>query len=317
MDDGTRRANHTGERQQCGRKMVKEQRTHSDDTADFHVPLRWAKSDIEQRFGFRGQRFTRVNNFLSFLGGMVFTIVFYGTLTLPAFRATHFEQMFTQRGPVPYFISLLSFWSISILGIKFFKVRLQKKALLFDVVPGDHDFVLSPDSANDVIERIYKTTDDPQQFVLFNRLLVALGNLKNLGRIGDVDDILRSQAEHEEASMETSYSLLRGFVWAIPVLGFIGTVIGLSQAVGGFGQVLGNASDISEISSSLKSVTAGLATAFETTLEALVAALIIQLLITFLKKSEEEFLEACADYCLRRVVSRLRIMPYEQRVDKT
>lgn len=38
--------------------------------------------------------------------------------------------------------------------------------------------------------------------------------------------------------METSYALVQGFVWAIPVLGFIGTVVGLSQAIGGFTAVL-------------------------------------------------------------------------------
>ena len=112
--------------------------------------------------------------------------------------------------------------------------------------------------------------------------------------------------------METSYSLLRGFIWAIPVLGFIGTVMGLSQAIGGFGKVLGNSSDMSQITSSLKLVTAGLATAFETPLEALVAALVIQMLFTFLKKSEEEFLDQCAEYCHRHVVNRLRIMPFHQ-----
>ena len=31
--------------------------------------------------------------------------------------------------------------------------------------------------------------------------------------------------------METSYSVINSFVWAIPVLGFIGTVLGLSQAI--------------------------------------------------------------------------------------
>ena len=112
--------------------------------------------------------------------------------------------------------------------------------------------------------------------------------------------------------METSYSLLRGFIWAIPVLGFIGTVLGLSQAIGGFGEVLGTNNDMSQITSSLKIVTSGLATAFETTLEALVAALAIQLLFTFLKKHEEEFLDDCAEYCHRHVVNRLRIMPYQQ-----
>jgi hypothetical protein len=58
-------------------------------------------------------------------------------------------------------------------------------------------------------------------------------------------------------------------------------------------------------------VTAGLATAFETTLVALVAALFIQLALTGLKKSEEEFLDECGEYCLRHVVGRLRILPFD------
>ena len=52
--------------------------------------------------------------------------------------------------------------------------------------------------------------------------------------------------------------------------------------------------------------------AFETTLQALVAALVIQLLITFLRKSEEEFLDESMDYCLRFVVGRLRILAGDQ-----
>ena len=105
-----------------------------------------------------------------------------------------------------------------------------------------------------------------------------------------MDEILRSQAEHDESSMETSYSLLRGFVWAIPVLGFIGTVLGLAVAIGNFGAVLETTTEVSEITKELKNVTGGLKTAFNTTLQALVAALAIQLWLTFLKKSEEEFL---------------------------
>jgi hypothetical protein len=115
--------------------------------------------------------------------------------------------------------------------------------------------------------------------------------------------------------METSYSVVQGFVWAIPVLGFIGTVIGLSEAIGGFGAVLSGAQEISELATALRSVTAGLSKAFETTLEALVAALCIQLWLVFLKKSEEEFLDACAEYCTRQIVSKLRIQPFQQEGD--
>ena len=156
------------------------------------------------------------------------------------------------------------------------------------------------------------SVDEPKHFILFDRISIALSNLRNLGRVSDVEDILRSQAEHQESAMETSYSLVKGFIWAIPVLGFIGTVLGLSQAIGSFGLVLENTEDIHQISTALKSVTAGLAIAFETTLEALVAAMVLQLLLTFLKRSEEDFLDDCTEYCVRRIVSRLRIMPFER-----
>ena len=183
------------------------------------------------------------------------------------------------------------------------------------MIPQDADFVLSVSTLNQVTDLMHRSVDDPRFFLLFNRINIALSNLRNLGRISDVDEILRSQAEHDESGMETSYSLLRGFVWAIPVLGFIGTVMGLSMAIGGFGEVLGKSSEITEITSSLKIVTGGLATAFETTLIALVLALTVQILVIFLKKSEEEFLDQCSEYCQRNIVNKLRIMPFDAERD--
>ena len=273
------------------------------------VPLSWSRRDIEQRLAFRGGRYTRVNNFLSALIGFVLTLLFYAGL-LPL-QGSAFAQMFTDRGPVPYAICFFSGWSVAILLLKSRKLALQKKALQYVVVPPDHNFILSSATVEVVTDQIYATVDDPKHFVLFNRIVIALSNLRNLGRVADVDDILRSQAAHDESSMQTSYTVVGGFIWAIPVLGFIGTVLGLSQAIGGFGGVLETAGEMSEIKIALQGVTAGLATAFQTTLEALVAALFIQLGLGFLRKSEEEFLDACSEYCVRHVVNKLRIMPFE------
>jgi biopolymer transport protein ExbB/TolQ len=189
---------------------------------------------------------------------------------------------------------------------------MQRRALRHHVMPDDPAYILSSATVEPVLARVYATVDDPRNFILFNRIVVALANLRNLGRVTDVDEILRSQAAQDESAVETSYAVLQGFVWAIPVLGFIGTVLGLSEAIGQFSGVLGAGSDVEQISGALKGVTAGLATAFETTLEALVAALVIQLLITMLRKSEEEFLDEAMDYGLRYVVGRLRILPESQ-----
>jgi biopolymer transport protein ExbB/TolQ len=271
--------------------------------------LAWTRFDLEQRIGFRGGRFTRVNNWLTMFMGIALTVAFFAALS--PFTGSHLNAMFTQRGPTQYATVFLSAWSLSILFVKWRKLGLQQKALAYDVIPPAHDFVLSAATVEQVVERVYATVDDPKHFVLFNRIMIALSNLRNLGRVSDVDDILRSQADHEGSIMETSYAVLRGFVWAIPVLGFIGTVLGLSEAIGGFGKVLSSSSELSEIASSLRGVTGGLSTAFETTLVALIAALGIQILLIFLKKSEEEFLDSCSEYCLRQVVGRLRIMPFE------
>ncbi len=274
--------------------------------------ISWTREDVEQKFGFRGGAFTRVNTLFSFLAGSLLTVGWYAAL-MP-FHGHFIADMLTERGPTQHATVFLFSWSLVILFIKWRKLCLQRRVLGLSVVPEAADFVLSPRTADQVLDRIVEAVDDPRHFLLLNRIVVALGNLRNLGRVTDVDEILRSQAEQQESMMETSYSLLRGFIWAIPVLGFIGTVLGLSTAIGGFGSVLGSAKDVEQITGALRVVTGGLATAFETTLVSLVGALSLQLLMTFLKKQEEEFLDDCADYCLRKIVNRLRLVPLQQEV---
>ena len=273
-------------------------------------PLSWHKRDPEQRLGFTGGRFTKVNHFLSGILALFLSVAFYGLLIL--YEAFPFQDTFLHRGPTQYVVVFLTFWALLVLWFKWRKLRFQRRALDYIVVPTSPSFVLSPATVDQVIRAIYKSVDDPKCFLLFNRIMTALSNLKNLGRVSDVDDILRNQAEQDEAVVEGSYTLVEGFVWAIPVLGFIGTVLGLAEAIGRFAGVLEHSSDPAVLATELRGVTAGLATAFETTLVALVAALVIQLLLTALRRAEHEFLEQCTEYCSRHIVGRLRLLPYEE-----
>ena len=275
-------------------------------------PLCWNRMDVEQRLYGGGGRFTRVNMIrTSVVGGMMSVLFYLPLIAVPNLRIS---QMFLERGSIPYAIVFLSAWASAALSIKWCKLKLQRRALQekYRVVPATPDFILAASTVEVVMNNIHRTVDDPRHFVLFNRIQIALSNLRNLGRVGDVEDILRAQGAHDESSLETSYSVINAFVWAIPVLGFIGTVLGLSKAISQFGGVLQGAGEMEAIKSSLEGVTAGLGTAFETTLEALVAALLIQLWLAFLKKSEEEFLDECTEYCTRNVVNKLRIMVFER-----
>lgn len=220
--------------------------------------------------------------------------------------------MILDRGPTQYATVFFGFWCVAILWLKSVKLRIQKQALRYSVVPEQHAFVLSSQTVDVVSSRIHEIAEDPERFIVYNRILIAISNLKNLGRVSDVDEILSSIAEQDESAHETSFAILHGFLWAIPVLGFIGTVLGLSTSIANFSRLLEDQTEVSSIVSSLKEVTAGLSTAFETTLLALVIALLIQLWTTGQKKAEEEFLDDCNQYCLQNVTSRIKILPYEQ-----
>lgn len=273
-------------------------------------PLSYFRRDFEARLGFRSSGATEVNAWLSGLIAAALTFITYALLyVLPTNFLT---LMFIERGPTQHAAVFLGFWCATILVIKHKKLRLQSMALARDIIPLSSNFVLSSQTADQVIEKIHENADDPERFMVYQRILAAISNLKNLGRVSDVDEILKSLAERDENVHETSFGLLNGFLWAIPVLGFIGTVLGLSVSISNFSALLDSKNQMSDIVDSLKEVTAGLSTAFETTLVALVIALILQLWMTVQKNAEERFLDDSQEYCFRQVVSRLRILPYEE-----
>lgn len=263
------------------------------------------RDDAESLFGIRSSRFTAVHSGLCAALAFTATVLFYAGLYL--MPHSWFTDMFTLRGFTPYIMVFLAVWSAAILLFKWTKIRLQQKALDIAILP-ESTFILSPNTVDQVIQNINLMVEQPKHFFLFNRIVGALSNLKNIGMISDVSDILRAYNEQDEEAVETSYSLLNGFLWAIPVLGFIGTVQGLSVAIGEFGRVLQEGGNMEALTGSLQNVTGGLATAFETTLVALVLALFLHLWATAMRKAEAELLNACSEYCSQNIVGHLRMM---------
>jgi biopolymer transport protein ExbB/TolQ len=280
------------------------------DNAARKAPLRYYAMDLENRLGVTSSTGTSCNIWLSGLFALVLTVVLYAIAS--ALPSNFFSMMLIERGPTQHAAIFFGFWCAVILVVKNSKLRLQRRALSYAAIPSDHQFVLSSQTADQVVAQIYANAEDPERFLVYSRILTAISNLKNLGRVSDVDEILRSVGDRDESAHETSFGLINGFLWAIPVLGFIGTVLGLSVSIASFSSLLDSQTEISGIVGSLKEVTSGLSTAFETTLLALVIALVLQLWMTAQKTAEERFLDDCNDYCMKQIVSRIKILPYEQ-----
>ncbi|HEY1489662.1 MAG TPA: MotA/TolQ/ExbB proton channel family protein [Verrucomicrobiae bacterium] len=276
--------------------------------------LAWAQGDIENRLGFKGGRYTSVNHALAFLMAAVLSAILYASMVfvfihVPGISniARIYMRPTNQFAVIP--ATFFFFGGISILLLKGQKLKFQEQALKLSAVPAEPEFVLNETTAATVLNRIHSLVDHPRHFVLLNRIDRALSNFKNIGQVNDVSAILRAQAENDEDQVASSYTVVNGLVWAIPVLGFIGTVLGLSLAIGRFTQTLQAGGDLTAIRASLQGVTGGLATAFESTLVALTFTLILQLVITFNQKREMAFLDECNDYCHSHIVSKLRVSP--------
>jgi biopolymer transport protein ExbB/TolQ len=275
--------------------------------------LAWSQEDIENRFGFKGGRYTSVNHAFTFLlGGMLALLLYalmifvFSHLPVVSRLSVMFMRPTNQFAIIP--ATFFFFGGVAILIVKGQKVKFQQRALQLAAVPAEPEFVLTEATAATVLARIHAMVDQPRHFMLLNRIDRALSNFRNMGQVNDVSAILRAQAENDEDQVASSYTVLNGLVWAIPVLGFIGTVLGLSLAIGRFTQTLQAAGDLAVIRSSLQGVTGGLATAFETTLIALTFTLMLQLGITFQQKREMAFLDECNDYCHLHIVSKLRLV---------
>ncbi len=268
----------------------------------------------EQKLGFEAGRFTAVNLGMTSILGAVFALVFYSGVwiahrTFPSLDTLSDAFLRSQNLWTVIPLVTLFFWSVAFLLMKTLKFRLQKKAMAWAVVPANPDFVLTEETARAVLERIQGLVDYPGQFLLLNRIERGLSNLHHLGKVSEVSSVLRGQAQDDENAMINSFTLVQGFVWGMPVLGFIGTAQGLAFAIAGFAGVLqGQDASLDTIKQSLLQVTGGLATAFGTTLVALIFALIIQIWMVFRQRAELQFLDECNDYCQSHVISKLRLI---------
>ena len=241
------------------------------------------KLDWEERFGIASKGGTAVRRFSALVLGALLTAVFYGALSLlrqiyPG--AVTIEMFFpggaAERSFIPAITVLLAMWAWSMLLLKRSKLAIQKKAL---------QALAENTDENSWQDSFCEISDFIAPAALAKRLELQKRNLSVL----EITGLMESHIEDLEKDSENSFSAVSSFIWAIPVLGFIGTVLGLARAVGNFGSLTG-AGDQAGFEAVLPEITGGLATAFETTLIALVLALILQLLASFRSQAELDFI---------------------------
>lgn len=213
-------------------------------------------------------------------------------------------NLFYKHFTVSFLNVMFFFWAMTICYLKLQKLKHQREALLLDVLPVELGKEINGQNVGSFIDNLYKLPLQLRDSLMVNRIRKALELFEVRQNVPQVNAMMQSQSAIDGSRIGGSYIMLRAFLWAIPLLGFIGTVVGLSHAIGGlnFGS---DVQDVSKLMDSISAVTSGLGTAFDATLLGLILAVGLNFPLNSLTKHEDEMLNDIDAFCNEVLIPRL------------
>ena len=126
---------------------------------------------------------------------------------------------------------ILMFWALAIMGYKAVKIVGERRLLDIDLVPVAEGMRILPEDTREFARQVQQLPDDQQQMLLPRALLNALRRFNSTHNIQDVSSSTNTICESEAERLESELSMIRYISWAIPSIGFIGTVRGIGEAL--------------------------------------------------------------------------------------
>jgi len=203
------------------------------------------------------------------------------------------------------FIAL--FWALAIMWMKVQKLRFARRLLSFPGRNGEASFLETRDT-----DVILSQPQDRAKFadvleharqqgfsgaVLYQAADACLDRFFTTHSVSDATAAMKARCEMAAERQDTELALVRYLTWAIPSLGFIGTVRGISAA-------LGQAEEATR--GNIGPVTESLGVAFNSTFVALLISLIIMLLLHKLQEVQESLVLDSQEHCQHHLLRYLR-----------
>ena len=170
---------------------------------------------------------------------------------------------------------------LSSLAMKLLSTIRQKKSLADCSLPAAPSGGQHPSEADGLQRQVLGPLTGERAY-LPKRLRDGLDFVIRTGKADDLEDHLKYLADVDGARAHASYGLVRFIVWAIPIMGFLGTVIGITVAIANL-----SPTELENISG----VVAGLGTAFDTTATALGLSMVLMFTQFVIERIEQGLLD--------------------------
>ena len=148
----------------------------------------------------------------------------------------------------------------------------------------------------DALEALEALPAQMSRTQLVQALQASLRRYRITGDVQNTSDAIQTSVEALGTRFEADNAMIRYIIWAIPSIGFVGTVRGIGQALSQAEEAL--AGDIA-------GMTASLGTAFNSTFVALLASLLLMLLLHALQRAQDRRLVDIQAYCEEFLLKRI------------
>jgi biopolymer transport protein ExbB/TolQ len=201
---------------------------------------------------------------------------------------------------------IFAIWGLIILSHKLLQVRAERRLFRHDFVriqPGER---IIPEDALDRFKDMRTAVDREPQWrerLLPESMLAALHRFHATASIQDAANAVKERSELAADRLDSSLSLVRYIAWAIPAIGFIGTVRGIGLA-------LAYAEDA--IKGDIAPVTSALGLAFNSTLVALVISVFLMYFMHIVQSRQEAFVLETQTYCRNKLIDVMKVPVREE-----
>jgi biopolymer transport protein ExbB/TolQ len=192
---------------------------------------------------------------------------------------------------------VLMLWAIAILGYKGRAAFRQQKLLDQDLLRLPENLPIGPEDTRELAGRIAALPRRLQQYLLPRALLTSIERFGATRNVQDVSTAARAVCDSEGERLESELSIIRYIAWAIPSVGFIGTVRGIGDALGQAHRA---------VEGDITGVTSSLGVAFNSTFIALVISIVLMFFIHQLQLMQERLVLDCERYVDHWLVRRLK-----------
>lgn len=194
---------------------------------------------------------------------------------------------------------VLMLWAFAILAYKAIAIMRQRRQLDLDLVGLPEGTNVTSESAQQTAQLIRKRFSGPEQgFLLARAMLAAIDRFLATRSVQDASSVVHTVCDAEAERQDSQLSIIRYVAWAIPSIGFIGTVRGIGDALTKVQRA---------VSGDISGVTDSLGVAFNSTLVALLASIVLMFLIHQLQSSQEQLVLDTRKYCDDWFVRRLKV----------